>query len=101
MKVGHGFPAVGAVVDDQAVAGVGSEKPLGFRDFPARHQQMAQKGCIVRLRGADAGNDPLGNDENMNRRLGTDVPEGEALIILVDDVRGDLAGDDFFEQGHF
>ena len=41
----------------------------------------------------------LGYDEEVHGRLRRDVPEGEALVVLVDDVGGDLLGDDLVEDG--
>jgi len=36
----------------------------------------------------------------MRRGLGFDVPEGQAQVVFIDDFRGDLPGDDSFEQRH-
>lgn len=40
------------------------------------------------------------NYQNMHGCLRSDVAEGEAVVILEDDVCGNLAGDDFFEKRH-
>ncbi len=41
----------------------------------------------------------LRDDEEVDRRLGTDVVEREAEVVLVEDIGGDLAGDDAVEDG--
>src|SRR5947209_313900 len=35
------------------------------------------------------------NDEHMSRRLGLDISKGQALIVFINDIRGDLSVDDF------
>mgnify|MGYP006969975037 FL=1 len=40
------------------------------------------------------------NYQNMHGSLRSDVAEGEAVVILEDDVGRNLAGDDFFEKRH-
>jgi hypothetical protein len=43
-----------------------------------------------------------GNNQDVNRGLGIDVPERDDLIVLVNDIAGDHARGDFTEQafGH-
>jgi hypothetical protein len=41
---------------------------------------------------------PLGNDKDMNRRFGIDVTKRQGLVVLVDNVRRDLAPDDSIED---
>ena len=44
---------------------------------------------------------PLGDDQDVGRRLGVDVVEGEDLVVLVGDLGGDLARHDLAEEaGH-
>ncbi|MNY53708.1 hypothetical protein D3C86_1894880 [compost metagenome] len=50
----------------------------------------------------DRGDVLLRDHEDVDRRLGVDVAEGDGVIVLVDDLRRDLAGDDLAEEtiGH-
>ena len=41
----------------------------------------------------------LGDDEDMNRGLGVDVPEGHAAIVLVDYIRRNLSPEYLAEYG--
>eukprot|EP00212_Chloropicon_laureae_P003613 CAMPEP_0197486378 /NCGR_PEP_ID=MMETSP1311-20131121/1306_1 /TAXON_ID=464262 /ORGANISM="Genus nov. species nov., Strain RCC856" /LENGTH=198 /DNA_ID=CAMNT_0043029435 /DNA_START=379 /DNA_END=973 /DNA_ORIENTATION=- len=41
----------------------------------------------------------LGDHEEVRRRLGRNVPERQALVVLVNHVGGDLLADDFVEDG--
>jgi len=55
---------------------------------------------IIGLRGSDASDEFFGNQENVDGRLRGYVAEGQALVVLKNDIGGDFANDDFFEQGH-
>lgn len=50
---------------------------------------------------ADAQDNDLGNDEQVNGGGGGDVVDDDAMVVLVFDLGGDFAGDDAFEKrGH-
>ena len=53
---------------------------------------------LVRLRQLRETSANLGDHEEMRLGLGCDVAERHAKVILVDDVRGDLLGDDLVEE---
>ena len=101
MQVGHGFAAVFAVIDHQAeafLAGVIETEVAG--NFAGGEQQVAEQ-CLVFAAGfADAGDDFFWDDQDVGRCLRLNVAKREAVIVFVDDVRRDFAGDDFFEKGH-
>ena len=61
---------------------------------------MTKKRSIGLGSGTDALKGFFWNYQNMHGSLRSDVSKGEALVILEDDVGGNLAGDDFFEKGH-
>jgi len=87
--------AVGAGVDDQAVA-VG--KVLCAGDFAGGVEELAEALGVV-LRGVRVRSDVVfGDDEDVDRRLRIDVGEGEGVLVLVDAGGGDFAGDDFAEE---
>lgn len=95
VEVVDGLAAVGAGVEHQAVA-VG--EVLGAGDFAGGVEKLAEDGGVVlggvRVRGEVV----LGDDEDVRGRLGVDVREGESLLVFVEAVDGDFAGDDFAEE---
>lgn len=97
MEVGDGLAAVGAVVDDDAEA-VFLEALL-FGDGGDAGHHVAEEGLVIVFGEGDAGNWFFGDEEEVGGCLGADVAEAEAEVVFVDDVGGDFAGDDFFEEG--
>jgi hypothetical protein len=98
VEMGDSFAAVGAVVDDEAIAGGGYIFATG--DVGSGEQEVAEEALIIGLGSSDAGDSFFGNDEDVNRGLRGNVAEGEALVVFEDDVGGNFAGNDFFEKGH-
>ena len=96
MQVRDGFPAVPAVVNDQAVA-------TGFETEAGRHcgglqEEVAQHRLVLRLRLRHARDWLFGNDQDMNGRLRIDVVQGQHQVILVGDSGRNLPGDNFLEE---
>ena len=98
VQVRDGLAPIGAVIDRDAETGVADAFLAG--DGSSGEQEVAQKGSVFRFGFADAWDHGFRYDEEMGGRLGVDVAEGDALIILVDDLRGNLAGDDALEDRH-
>ena len=100
MEMGDGFSAVGAVVDDEAVA-AGVQFQLAG-DFLGGGEKVAEDGVVFRGDSGVAGVVLFGDEEDMNGGLGGDIAEGEDLIVLVEDVGGKFAVDDPLEDrfGH-
>ena len=98
VEMGDGFAGVGAVVDDEAVAGL-CEAEFGG-DFGGFEQEVAEGFFVLGFGGGDVGDGFFGDDEDVDRRFGRDVAKGDDEIVLVNDVRGNLAGDDFFKESH-
>ena len=96
MEVGHGFAAVTAVVDDEAVA-VGETSLLG--DLGGFEEEVAEELLVGGGGGGDAWNGLFGDDQDMGRSLGGDVVESSDEVVLVNNLGRDFAGDDFFEDG--
>ena len=92
MEMGDSFPTVGAVVDDEAIPGL-VELPLAG-DFLGSSKEIAKNGMIFRGDGGMAGMVLLGDEEDMNGGLRSDITEGEDVIILIDDVGFGFAVDD-------
>ena len=55
---------------------------------------------ILRLRFGNARDGFLRDDENVRGSLRVNVVEGQYEVVLVNDVRGYFAGNNFFEQRH-
>ena len=53
--------------------------------------------CLLRL--LDHGDSPPGNDEEVDRGLGSHIHKGNALVILVEELSGDGAIQDLVEDG--
>jgi len=97
VKVGDGFAAMGAIIDDEAITGffelVLASDPLGG------DEKMSEEGMILRRDGAVAGVMFFWNDKNMDGGLGGEITEGEDVIILVENIGGEFAVDDLLEDG--
>lgn len=98
MQMGNRLAAIASVVDDEAKTAFSEAQTVG--DFRRLQKQMAQGLLVLRGRFGHPGNRLLGNDQNMKRSLGIDVPKGVDQLILVKRFSGYLAGDDFLEQSH-
>ena len=96
VQVGDTFAAVTAVVDDEAVAGVGDAEFLC--EGCSGEQEMAEGGLIGGGGFADARDEFFWNDEYVHRCLRGDVVDGDAEIIFVRELRGDLAVNDFLKK---
>lgn len=97
VQVGHGFAAVRAIVDHDAVTG-GEVELAG--QVGGGEQQVAEQGLVGERRLVDPRNGFLGYDQNMHGRLRLDVVNGDAVLVFVSNLGGDFAGDDFFEERH-
>ena len=98
----HGLSAVEPDIDDKAGAifatAVGASGHGLVCQFPRLVEHAAQKGSVFRFRHQQALDVFFGNNQEMNRRHGVDVMEGNHFIILVDFVAGDFLRDDFTEN---
>ena len=92
MKMGHGFPAVRAVVDNETVTGLVQFRLAG--DFLGGGKKVAEDAMVFRRHGRMASMVLFGNEKNMDRGLGGNVPEGEHVVILVDNVGYDFTVED-------
>jgi len=86
-----GLAREGAAIDHQPVA-------LGdlqvFRQLPGHQHHFAQQQGVPGLRLRDADNVPVGDDEDVDRRLRARVVEGGHFVVLIDDARRGLPADD-------
>ena len=96
MQMIHSLPRVHSLIDDEAVAAIelGSLGDL-FRGV--------EKVLVVAMLGKrrDAGDFLARHDEHVHGGLGVRVFERHAMLVLIDDVGGDLSIDDLGEErGH-
>src|SRR5689334_9740706 len=91
----HGFARVWTVVDDKTVA---SFEPSLFGNFSRFEQQVTKHLMIFRLGFSDTGNRFFWNNQDMDWSFRANVLERENEIVLVNDLRRNLASDDFFKK---
>ena len=95
VEVVDGLAAVGAGVDDEAVA-VG--EVLGAGDFADGVEEMAEERFVILRRMGMRGEVVLGDDEDVGGSLRVEVREGESLLVFVDAGGGDFSRDDLAEE---
>lgn len=98
MQMGHGLSPVAAVVDHKAESGF--RNAFGPCDVRSGKKEAAQQGGIVRPGFGHPRNRPLRNHENVDRCLRRDIPKGQAIAVLKNNVGGNFAGGNFFEKRH-
>ncbi len=98
MEMRDGLASIAAVVDDQSEAGLA--KPQIPGDFRSLEEQGAEQRSVLGSGLIHARNRLLGNDQNVGGGLGMNVAKRQYRVVLIDDVRRDLAGDDAFEKSH-
>lgn len=86
------------VVDDHPIARL---QPLLPGHLGRRPKQVPQQRLVRGVATGEAGEARavFRDEDGVHGRLRRDVAEGEALVVLVDDVGGDLAGDDLVKDG--
>src|SRR5690606_20581097 len=95
VDVEDGLLRAGAVVHDEAVV----REPLLRRHLPGGREEVAHERLVLFLDGVGARDRLARDDEDVDGRGRLDVPEGDAAVVLVDDVAGDLAVGDLLEEG--
>jgi putative SOS response-associated peptidase YedK len=95
MQVKNALPCVGAVVDDEAVAGCEAEL-LG--DVASGAQDPTERLDVRRLRLVHARKVAFGNHEHVRWSNRTDVSECKDVLVLEEDVRGRRLRDDIAEE---
>src|SRR6478752_3863995 len=85
---------LGAGVEEQVVGLVA----LALGDDGRRGDELADDGRVGGRRRGRVGLVVARRDQDVQRRLGRDVAERDQTVVLVDDVTGDLPGDDLAKQ---
>ena len=97
MKVGDGFSTIGAIIDDEAIAGFFELALAG--NALGGDEEMSEEGMILGRNGAVAGVMFFRDEKDVDGGLGGEITEGEDVIILVKNIGRNLAVDDAFEDG--
>jgi hypothetical protein len=95
MEMVDGLAAFGTGTDDDAIA---FAEALLARNFGSGAQEVSEQGRIGGFRVGERGEVLLWDDEDVGRRFGIDVVEGEEVVVLFHLLRGDCAGYDFAEE---
>ena len=97
MKVGDGFSTIGAIIDDEAIAGFFELALAG--NALGGDEEMSEEGMILGRNGAVAGVMFFRDEKDVDGGLGGEITEGEDVIILVKNIGRNLAVDDALEDG--
>ena len=97
MQMRHGFARIWPVVEDEPETIFGKAKL--FRDLGSLDEKMTQHLVIIRMRFGKARDRFLGNNQDVNGRLRFHVMKRNHLLVLINDLRGNFARDDFFKKG--
>lgn len=95
VEVEDGLSGAGADVEDGAIAALDAALAS---DAGGGELALADQFSIFGLRFLQSGEVALGDDEDVRRGLRVDVLEGEGVLVLVNLLGGDLAGDDLAEE---
>lgn len=99
VEVGHGFSAVPAIVDHDPEAVFTQSLLLGDNTYAG--EEVAEEILFGRVGLADPSDELLRNKEQVHRGLGRDIPETQALVVLVNDVGRNLPVYDLLEDCFF
>jgi hypothetical protein len=96
VQVEYGLARISAVVDDQAER-IRHAQLLSH--LAGRQQQMTQQGLVVLVSVYQAGNFPLGDYQHVDRGLRIDIVYRNAVIVLIEELTGNLTTDDLAKNG--
>jgi len=97
MKVGNLLSSIAPGIDDQAIATL--RQTLLLSDATRGQEQVPEQLQIFGLCPLDTHEFLAGDDQEMGRRLGINIPDGDAVLVLVHTLGGDLPLDDAGEEG--
>lgn len=92
VKVEHALPRVGALVDDESIPAFIQPKLLS--DVTRGEKYLSEQTGVFGLYFMNAGDVLLGDDQGMGRSHRANVPKRDHVIVLEDDLSGDLSRDD-------
>ena len=89
MQVEHRLPPVGVAVHDEAKAGISDA--VRPRELSRGDEQVTGQLTVFGGEVVDGGDVAPGNEERVRRGLRVDVEEGDAVLVFVNLLRGNLA----------
>lgn len=98
MQVGNALAAILAVVDNKPEAFISPCKPEVTGNFSGYEEQVPQRVALIIIGLTNSGYCFFRDDQDVLRGLWIDIPEGDRVVILVDNVRRNLARYDSLEQ---
>jgi hypothetical protein len=96
MNVKHHLPTVGVTVSHHAVSALGYAQPAG--DLLGCQKDVTDDGFVLRGEIVERGDVLLGDNQDVRRGVGVDVPESQADVVLKDDLGRDLSGNNLAED---
>src|SRR5262245_29161057 len=96
MDVEHSLTGVAFRIEDDSIALV--RIPVLFRDGGRGSLYRAHERIIMRAEIVERGDVATRNNQDVQRRLRVDVPDGDELVVLVDKASRDLSRDDLAEK---
>jgi hypothetical protein len=96
VKVPNRLSPIVATVDNGAVS---VPQALLLGQLSGHDKQVPDEVLVLRIQIVERRDGLVGHDEDVRRCFRIDVPKGDALIILVENVGVDLPVDDFLENG--
>ena len=97
MEMRNSFAAVRTIVDHKSIA-IGESKLAC--DKGCFQKQAAEQRLVSRNRLSDAGNHPFGNQKDVRGCLRVHILKRQHFVILINNGRRNLPGNDFFEDRH-
>lgn len=99
VQVGNGLSSVPAIVDHHPEAIF--TQSLLLRDNAYASEKVSKKILIRGIGLSDPDDQLFRHEEQVHRGLGSDVPEAEAQVVLVDDISRNLPIRNLLEDGFF
>jgi len=98
MQVGHRFSTVSTIVQNEPITGF--RQPQIPRHLRCLQEEVPQQRLILLLRIPNPHERLLRHNQHMSWGLWIDVMKRQDQLVLENNPRGNLAGNDLFEEGH-
>ena len=98
MEMRHRFASIATVVDHDAIS-VFLQSSL-ISNQGRFEQQMTQQGMVLGLGFRKAGDGFLRDNQEVRRRLRSDIAKCQHQIVFIKNLRRDLPGNNFLEKSH-
>ena len=99
VQMRHGFATIGTVIDHQTEAFAAILEPKLISNLACGEEQGTKRCLILSCGFANSWDRFARGDQNVRGCLRCNVAEGNAVLVFIDDVGGNLAVSDLLEQG--